>query len=101
MAEQRVLVDAVMRIDGDAARGCHSRPAEFLGNVPPDTFGRLDTVGHVGLRHQDDKFLSPPTGDKIASANRAFDDLRRQLQNAVAGGVSVVVVDALEVIEIE
>ena len=55
----------------------------------------------VGTRHHDRKFIAADPAENIDRTEAAAQDIRHALQHAVAHGVTVSVVDALEVIDVD
>ncbi len=69
------------------------------GNTQP--IGQHDRFGQGGFRQQDNEFLAAPTSDDVRIAQSFFQDAGSCLEYLVTAGVSIGVVDALEVVEVE
>ena len=93
---------AVQRIAGDTKTGADVFLAQQrIGGYPPAQFCRqLPGVLHVGLRHQDDEFVSAVTGNDIGTAAIGFEDVADTLENEIAFQVAVKIVDELEAVEV-
>src|SRR5580700_11625896 len=93
---------AVQRVAGDTKAGADVFLAQegIGGNPAAKLGGQLPSVLHVGLRHQDDEFVSAVTGNDIGTAAIGFEDVADTLENEIAFQVAVEIVDELEAVEV-
>ena len=104
-ADQRLERIAVLRMHRDADRAARvdlhqpemNRRAQPFEN---DLRGRFEQRPRAVLE-QHEKFVAAEPRERRAGRQAAADDRRHVLQQPVAGDVPVVIVDALEVVEIE
>src|SRR5262249_9337319 len=100
----------VLRMLGEAGypdAGRHAQAEALAGEEVVRLDGAADSLGHleratgVGPMQEDDVFVSPEADDDVVVAHAPFDDPRHLDQQLGADQVSVRVVDALEVVEVQ
>jgi len=99
-------------IDEDLAAVDHAAGADAHGAVrhrrdldlPGRLYQLLKLAGDIGILGQaqriDDEFIAAQAHDDVAAAEDPVQGVRQRLQNLVAGGVPVGVVDGLEVVDV-
>ncbi len=72
-----------------------------LGNELAEGFGRLLRTGQVGVEQYQGEFLTAPANPDILPVESLIDEPAQSLEHQVAHGVSMIVVDRLEMVDIE
>jgi hypothetical protein len=97
------VVLAVERCRAHAHHGADRLAAPFerqARHVVADALGRVERAQRVGVRQEDDELVAAEAAEQVGLAQRGGDRTRDLAQHQVAGQVSVQVVDALEVIDV-
>ena len=85
---------------GELQRACAVGNLQRLHGLA-DTFEQLARVVCRGVCEHQHKFLATPAGQHVGVAHAGAHRARKGLQRAVAGGVAVLVVDGLEVVDVQ
>jgi hypothetical protein len=104
--QQLVERDAVLRIDGDAdarrdAQDQLADPARRRDRVEQLGRDRRDLLLVADVDQQADELVAAVAADRVAGTHRTFETLRHHLQQVVADGMAVSVVDRLEAVEVD
>ncbi len=88
---------------GDAERDRHRRAGhEFIGvHEGAQLLGEVRGVVQVGALEHHDEFLAADAVQAVGDPNAKVDDVGDAFQYAVARGMPVYVIDALEMVKIE
>ncbi|KMO35630.1 hypothetical protein VQ03_21505 [Methylobacterium tarhaniae] len=105
VVEQGLAVLRVGRAERDADAGRQDRPAAGpgvpLADHPQDLLGDPAGLGLVDLRQEDRELVAAQARHHLPRPQHRRDPARQGLQQAVAHGVAVEVVDVLEPVEVE
>ena len=103
---QAVVVAAMLRIQADADRGGRKDLVAVDDErlLQPDQkllHPRFDRAGGIDRRDQQDELVATGAREDIARPDDACDPLRDPLEQAVADGMAIVVVDVLEIVDVD
>ena len=72
-----------------------------VGNSGTDPLGNLYTGGNVGIRQDHGEFLTSVAGPKVPSPKRAAEDGADSCQHLIAYGMTMLIVDLFEVVQVK
>src|SRR4030042_3678548 len=87
-----------------AGRDADAGPPQWncqVFNDVPEPVGDIHSPAELGLRHDQDKFISSVADEIITFSDRRQDSSGYGLQNVISGLMPVVVIDFFEVVQVK